>query len=158
MSLWSSFKVYIVLISYFWETLYFLDQKLMPAGRRQKVSLLHLENLILFSCFKMTQPQVWAFPFSSIFVWWERVIKHWCLPKVPLSQRSSSFSVNISPHFLCWIWRVVPFNPWLIPSWEKNFLLQAEKMYKMTSISFKMVEVSFCCSACNNSYFLLSLR
>ena len=46
-------------------------------------------------------------------------------------------------------------------------LLQAEQIHKMTSISLKMVEVvilseNSChfvsCSACNNSYFLLSLR
>ena len=47
------------------------------------------------------------------------------------------------------------------------FLLQAEQMHKMTSISLKMVEVVILsensghfvsCSACNNSYFLLFLR
>ena len=65
------------------------------------------------------------------------------------------------PHFLCWISKVVPFNTWLISSWEeKKMLLQAEQMHKMTYILLKMIKVVILsennchfvsCSACNNS-------
>ena len=46
------------------------------------------------------------------------------------------------PHFLCWISGVVPFNMWLISSWEENkCCYKLSKILKMTCISLKMIEV-----------------
>ena len=70
------------------------------------------------------------------------------------------------PHFLCWTLGVVPFNTWLISSWEKP-LLQAKQLtkwelflLKMTSLTISSeIHVILCIrSVCNNTYFLLSLR
>ena len=86
-----------------------------------------------------------------------------------LLSRDIFCSVKFCPHFLCWILGVVPFNMWPISSWEENNCCY--KLSKCTKwhlhISLKMVEVvilseNSClfvsCSACNKSYFLLSLR
>ena len=38
----------------------------------------------------------------------------------PNSSDGSRFGDGSGPHFLCWISGVVPFNTWLISSWEEN--------------------------------------
>ena len=69
--------------------------------------------------------------------------------------------------FLCWFLGVVPFNPWLISSWEENkccskltrLQLFSLKMTTFTILSDIDVTFTLCnCSACNNNYFFLSLR
>ena len=51
--------------------------------------------------------------------------------------------IHIGPHFLCWISGVVPFNMWLISSWEENKC--CHKLSKCTKwhlpVSLKIVEV-----------------
>ena len=53
-------------------------------------------------------------------------------------QISFSIGLNLySPHFLCWISGVVPFNSWLISSWEENncsYKLSNWQTDKMTTI------------------------
>ena len=77
--------------------------------------------------------------------------------------------IGSGPHFLCWILGVVPFNTWLISSWEENkFCYKLSKCTKWHLFHSKWSKLSFwikihschfvSCSACNNSYFLLSLR
>ena len=75
---------------------------------------------------------------------------------------STYFWHYFGSHFLCWISGVVLFNTWLISSWEEN-----NRCYKLSNwqidnyvFSLKMTTLTILCiwSACNNIYFLLSLR
>ena len=69
-------------------------------------------------------------------------------------------------HFLCWLSGVVPFNTWLISSWEeKKLLLKADQLTKWQLFSLKVttltisseIDVILCiCSACNNIYSFFS--
>ena len=85
-----------------------------------------------------------------------------------LPKYSFLLSRDLGPHFLCWISAVVPFNTWLISSWEENKCCY--KLSKCTNwqlFSLKMTTstilseinlILYIFSVCNNIYFLLSLR
>ena len=105
--------------------LVFSDMYLISSYRISKEGInMHVKIILLFLCFfqvnscpsgqRRRQRPANGLP--------PRQENNYQTPYPPYNQVDHflQLSLQYGPHFLCWITGVVPFNTWLISSWEEN--------------------------------------